>query len=260
MAFGGIKEIQRDLTIATIFFTRVPLRYRGEIGPEDLSRALRCLPFVGLGVGLVSAGLAALALWAGAPALLAALLAVGGSILLTGCFHEDGLTDLADGFGGAFERQRKLEIMKDSRTGTYGAAALILSIAIRAAALAAVIEAGALWAVLPAAHILGRTVIPGFMAVTPQASTSGLASYHEPPRGAVLWTALGGGALLTLLLAGPGLGLGPALGLILAAAAAALALRWLALRQIQGYTGDVLGAAEQLAEMAVLSAAAMLLS
>jgi len=256
MAASVLREIGRDLTIATIFFTRLPLTYRGEIGAKELSRALRCLPLVGLGVGLASAALAALALWAGAPALLAALIALGGSILMTGCFHEDGLTDLADGFGGAFERRRKLEIMKDSRTGTYGAAALFLSIGIRAAALAAVIEAGALWAVLPAAHVLGRTVIPAFMAVTPQASTTGLASYHEPPRGAVLWQALGGGALLALLLSGPSLGL----SLILAAAAAALARRWLAMKQIQGYTGDVLGAAEQLAEMAVLTAAALLLS
>lgn len=256
MLVSLLQELRRDLTVATIFFTRVPLTYRGEIGPAELGRALRCLPLVGLCIGLGSAGVAALALWAGAPALLAALLAIGGSILLTGCFHEDGLTDVADGFGGAFERARKLEIMKDSRTGTYGAAALILSIAIRAAALSAVIEAGWLWAALPAAHLLARAAIPGFMAITPQASTTGLASYHEPPRGAVLWTALGSAALLSALLCG----LPAALWLIVAAALAALAMRQLAMRQIGGYTGDVLGATEQLAEMAVLCAAAFLVS
>ncbi len=253
---SALSEFRRDLVIAVIFFTRIPLRYRGEIGPAELSRALRCLPLVGLLVGSIAALAGFLTYSLGAPALLAALIAVAASILATGCFHEDGLTDVADGFGGAFERQRKLEIMKDSRTGSYGAAALILSIAIRAAAIAPLIEAGAAWLLLPAAHALARAVIPGLMATTPQASATGLASYHEPPRGAVLWSALGGGALAALLLAGLPVGL----WLILAAFLSTLCLRWLALRQIQGYTGDVLGAAEQLAEMAVLATAAALLA
>jgi adenosylcobinamide-GDP ribazoletransferase len=253
---NALSALRRDLVIAVIFFTRIPLRHDGEIGPSDLSRALRCLPLVGLLVGLIAALAAYLAVSLGAPSLLAALIAVGASILATGCFHEDGLTDLADGFGGAFERQRKLEIMKDSRTGSYGAAALILSISIRAAALAPLIEIGAAWLILPAAHALARSVIPALMATTPQASATGLASYHEPPGGAVLWSALVGGAAVVLLFAGLPLGL----WMILAAALSTLFLRWLTLRQIQGYTGDVLGAAEQLAEMAVLAAAAAYLA
>lgn len=253
---NAIAELRRDLVVAVIFFTRIPLRYEGEIGPAELSRALRCLPLVGLIVGSLSALAGFLAQSLGAPPLLCALLAVAASILVTGCFHEDGLTDVADGFGGAFERERKLEIMKDSRTGSYGAAALILSISLRAAALSALIGAGEAWLLLPAVHALSRAVIPGLMAVTPQAGASGLASYHEPPKGAVLWTALGSGAAIALLFAG----LPEGLWLILAALLSTAALRWLALRQIQGYTGDVLGAVEQLAEIAVLATAAALLS
>ena len=256
MPNDALQALRRDLVIAIIFFTRIPLRYSGEIGPKELSRALRCLPLVGALVGLLSAAAAALALWHGTPALVAALLAVTASILITGCFHEDGLNDVADGFGGAFERERKLAIMKDSRTGSYGAAALFLSIALRAAALTAVIEAEALWAVLPAAHILARSAIPGVMAITPQAAAKGLGSYHEPPGAAVLWPVLGGGGALAVLLMGiPG-----GLLLIAAALAAALAMRALAMKQIQGYTGDVLGAVEQVAEITVLIAAAALLS
>ncbi|MET4807778.1 adenosylcobinamide-GDP ribazoletransferase [Limibacillus sp. MBR-115] len=245
-----------DLKLSIIFFTRIPLAQPGEITPEAMTRALRAAPLVGGLVGMIAAGAGVLGWTLGLPPLVCGLLAVGASMLLTGCLHEDGLTDVADGFGGAFQRDRKLEIMKDSRTGTYGAAALFLSIGLRAAALSVLIPAGIAWVALPLAHAASRALIPGIMAVTPQARSSGLGAYHLEPERRVVVAALILGALVTLVLAG----FGNALILLSLAATAAAAMRTLALRQIGGYTGDVLGATQQVGEITLLLGLTVLMS
>src|SRR5690606_31782388 len=104
--------------------------------PPHLAQAAWAFPLAGLVVGLAGAAVLALGGLAGLPAMLAALLAVGATILATGGLHEDGLADLADGTGGA-TREKRLEIMRDSRIGSYGVLALILAVGLRAAAIAA---------------------------------------------------------------------------------------------------------------------------
>jgi len=240
--------------IALIFLTRLPLPHAGAITGEDLARATWANPIAGAVIGAAGGLVYALAFQLGLTPLLCGLLAVAATILLTGALHEDGLGDVADGFGGAFERERKLAIMRDSRIGTYAGLALILSVAIRAAALAAIAAPGAVAASLIAAHAGARATIPLFMRSFPLAKAEGLAAYAgEPPRASVA-TALVLGLLVSVLALG-----GAGLVALLAGACAAFVMGAIALRQIGGYTGDVLGAAEQLAEAAVLIAAAALL-
>jgi adenosylcobinamide-GDP ribazoletransferase len=260
MSIEGRVETQRlaalalDLKIALIFLTRLPLRHDGAITGADLARASWANPLAGAVIGAGGALVYLLAFELGLPPLLCALLAVAGTILLTGALHEDGLGDVADGFGGAFEREKKLQIMRDSRIGTYAGLALILSVAIRAAALAALAEPHLAAAALIAAHAGARAVIPWLMRSVPLAKAEGLAAYAGEPPTSSAATSLGLGLLLAVLALG-----WTGLAAMLAGAGAAFAMAALARRQIGGYTGDVLGAAEQLAEAAMLIAAAALL-
>ena len=135
---ASLSSCPRDFWLAFRFLTRLPGPSAGPAGSGALGPALRLAPLVGLVVGVCGALVAWLALGGlGLPPWPAALLTVGATVWITGALHEDGLADLADGCGGAFERSRKLAIMRDSRIGAYGVLALILSIGLRGAALAA---------------------------------------------------------------------------------------------------------------------------
>ncbi len=250
MASSWFDDAIRDLKVATVFLTRLPVRVTGDLPSTAIGRALRLAPLVGLLVGLAGGLAYGLALDLGLPPLVAGLLAVAVTMLATGALHEDGLADVADGFGGGRDAEGKRAIMRDSRLGTFGAASLFLSILLRAAALAA--AGGSGLAALVAAHAVSRALLAPVMAFTPAASTEGLAAdAGDPsPRDAGIALALGG--LLALL----ALGLSDALLALLLAAAAAGAILWLARRMIGGYTGDVLGAVQQMAEITILLVAA----
>jgi len=237
-----------DLKIALIFFTRLPLRHRGQIGAAELARATWANPLVGLVVGGI-AGLAFwLAWWLGLGPVLAALLALTAALAATGCFHEDGLADVADGFGGGWTRERKLEIMRDSRLGTYGTAALALVLLLRAAALASLATPAAAVPALLAAHAGGRCTLPLFMALLPNARTEGLSAYAGRPPWTSVWASLLLGLTALLL----GLGFWDGWLALLVLGMAALCVARLCLKQIGGYTGDVLGALEQVGEVVIL--------
>ena len=232
------------LRLAVVFLTRIRLPLPETLPDGALARSSLFFPLVGAAIGALIGllfWLANLAL----PAMPAALLAIGGGILLTGGLHEDGLADCADGFGGGKSREDKIRIMRDSAIGSYGALALILSVGLRATALADIARPVAAMAV---AHGVARATLPVAMALMPAASDSGVAAGAGKPRA---WQATVA-ALLALALAA-------AFGnvVILAAAIGGAALCALvAYRQIGGYSGDVLGAMEQIAEMAALLAAA----
>ena len=244
-----------DLKIALIFFTRLPLRHRGAIGAGDLARVTWANPLVGLVVGGI-AGLAFwLASWLGLGPFLASLLSLAAALAATGCFHEDGLADVADGFGGGWTRERKLEIMRDSRLGTYGTAALALALLLRAGAVASLATPAAAVPALLASHAGARASLPLFMALLPRARTEGLSAYAGRPPWSSVWVSLALGLAALLL----GLGFWAGWLALLALLMAALCLAWLALRQIGGYTGDVLGALEQVGEIAILLVAVALL-
>ena len=219
--------------------------------PDWMARAVSFFPLVGLGIGVVSATVFVMAAWAWGSTV-AAILAVAVSIGLTGAMHEDGLADTFDSFGGGFTIEKRLIIMKDSRIGTYGTLALGIGVALRIALLASLPGwLGA--AALMATHAAARAT-PGFV-INHMRYAGDLAamkvSYSETRverREWMLALVIAFCAALPLLaLSWPAAFIGWACGMVPAYAMA----RW-AKRLIGGYTGDVLGAVEQLFEIGFL--------
>lgn len=245
-----------DLKIGFIFLTRLPLKVQTPVAKGDLAQALWVAPLAGAVVGLAGAAVYALAYWLGLAALPAALLAAGATVLITGALHEDGLADVADGFGGGATRERKLDIMRDSRIGTYGVCALIVSFMLRVAALASLEEPALAAGVLVAAHAAARSPISAFMLLVPAARSDGLSADAGRPSPASAVVAL----LLGFVPLFYALGFRGAVMTVVVLAAAFGLLSWLCQRQIGGQTGDVLGALEQMSEIIVLLAATAMLA
>ncbi len=231
------------LQAAVGLLTRVPM---ARVGEDDLVRSVGWIPVVGGLIGLVIALVYALTLQV-LPSLPAAGIAITFGIVLTGAFHEDGLADVADGFVGGADPEDVIRIMRDPVHGTYGTIALVASFVLRVTAVATLGAAGAL-IILPTVHALSRSAGIGVMAILPAASDTGmgaaLAAVGRGRRaGAGILAAIGIG-LLTL-------GLWTIAFAMLAGIGAAI-LGWLALQRIQGYTGDVLGAVEQVGEITLM--------
>jgi adenosylcobinamide-GDP ribazoletransferase len=235
-----------DFKMALGFLTRLPVPHP-DGGLANFARAYRLFPVVGGLIGL-AIGVLCLALRRfGVPDLAAAALALGAGALLTGALHEDGLADVADGFGGGRDASGKLAIMRDSRIGSYGAIALVVSFATKLSALAAIPDSFVIQSLI-VAHALARGILPALALNLPYARQDGLARTSGQPDSAA--TAIAGAlALLIALLALPSTA---ALSAAAAAAIGGFVMARLALRQIGGQTGDVLGAAEQVAETAIL--------
>ncbi len=234
-----------DPVVAAALLTRLPLPRLPDRAFAHQAGAAWAFPLVGAVVALLAGGAGCIALSLGLTAPVAAGVVLAVQIAVTGAMHEDGLADTADGFWGGSTRARRLEIMRDSAIGSYGVLALILSVGLRWSALAALLPHGL--APVFAAATLSRAALPALMAGLPHARADGLSRRvgTTPPASA---------ALAALLGLGLGwLALGPAVliaALALTAAVAGLAV--LARNRIGGQTGDVLGAAQQLAELTVL--------
>jgi adenosylcobinamide-GDP ribazoletransferase len=245
----------RDLAGALRFFSRLPIPGPVASGSGDFQRSLRMAPLAGALLGCVSglAFVAALALRL--PAAAAALLALACGAVLTGALHEDGLADVADGFGGGFSRERKLEIMKDSRIGAFGAVALMLSLGLRASALAALAgaPASALLAMI-AAGAVSRCACLAPLMLLPPARSDGAGRAAGGADGAVLRPAFVMVLPLALLPALGAFRVSSCIAALVLAGVAVLGLCALARAQIGGQTGDVAGAAQQIAEITVLLA------
>lgn len=232
-----------DLAEAVGLLTRLPVRLTG--APRG-AQATWAYPLAGLVVGAIGALVAWLT--SALPPALTAGFTLAAMTLVTGALHEDGLADTADGLWGGWTVERRLEIMKDSRIGAYGVLALIFGIGLRWSALAALASEGALWPVLLAVGMLSRAPMVVLMHGMPNARGSGLsASTGRPPRAtvllAVVLATLGGAATL-----------GPAvLPAILVLALVTLGMAALARAKIGGQTGDILGATQQVSEIALLA-------
>jgi adenosylcobinamide-GDP ribazoletransferase len=247
-----------DFLACLRFYTRLPLPvFAREADPHaipDFSRAARLVPIAGALVGLMGALVLALAAALGIAPLPAATIAIGFLVLVTGAMHEDGLADLCDGFGGGSTPERKLEIMKDSRLGTYGAAALALSLLTRVGTLAGLVasDLGLAAAVLVAVGAASRSAGLLPLVLLPPARPFGTGFVAARPSAEPLRIA----AVLAFLCACLPLLAGTSLPRIIAAcivaAFAAYGITALARRQIGGHTGDVAGAAQQAAEIAML--------
>jgi adenosylcobinamide-GDP ribazoletransferase len=240
-----------DFAIATALLTRLPV---GMAVPADgaIAAAGWAFPLVGAGVGALAALAFLIAELLGCGNAPAALIAVAAGLAITGAFHEDGLADTADGFGGGSGRDEKLAIMRDSRHGSFGIIALVLSIGLRAAALGTIGEPIHAGLALIAAHAASRGALPALMRLLQPARPDGLGATAGRPSLAVAIAAAAVGGLIALAVLGPLTG---AIGLALTGGALALAAM-LARRQIGGYTGDVLGFFQQIGEIAMLLAAA----
>lgn len=250
-----VRQVRLLLT-AVRFLTRVPSPRWVGFEAEDLAGSTPYFPLVGLGVGA-----AAGALYAGAalvwPPWVAVALATAGTIWMTGAFHEDALADSLDGFAGGWDRAQVLAIMKDSRIGAYGAVGLVLAVTIKIAALVAVAAGGpgAVVRALIAGHVLARWSslpliwrYPYARAEEPEARSKPFASSVTGPRLAV-------GSALTVLFVGLALGHCAPVALAAALVVTLIAGRYFR-RRLGGITGDCLGAANQLVELAVYLALA----
>ncbi len=193
-----VRAVIDDFKVALQFLTRLPVRVP-EPWPEGaLARSVAMFPLIGLLIGAVGALAFTIAIWLGLPPALAAVLAVAVQILLTGGLHEDGLADLADGFGGGRTREEKLEIMRDSTLGSFGVIALILALLARIGAIAALAQPATVAAVLLAAAAISRAMMPPVMLWLAPARRDGLAATSGRPQLARVLTGLGLATLIVV--------------------------------------------------------------
>lgn len=241
-----------DISAGFALLTRLPLR-ASEAALSRGARAAWSWPLVGAALGGLAGGAAVVLLALGLPASLTAGICLTLSAVMTGALHEDGLADTVDGFWGGWEPARRLEIMKDSHIGSYGVLALILSLGLRWSALTLLFEAGLALPALIAVGALSRAVMPALMHALPAARQGGLsrAVGRVPFETAASGAALG--AVLGLLSVGL-----VALPLALAVVIAGFGIGALAKSKIGGQTGDVLGAAQQVSEIALLCVLVMI--
>ncbi|WP_212524228.1 adenosylcobinamide-GDP ribazoletransferase [Actibacterium sp. MT2.3-13A] len=241
-----------ELRVAAMLLTRLPVgRLAGHV--PTLAAARWAYPLVGAGVGVVMWAVCAGAAELGLPPGISALLAVAAGVLATGGLHEDGLADLADGFGGGRDRARKLEIMRDSRIGSYGVLALAIVLGLKVQAMAGVAGSAPPLGPFVALAAGSRFAMLAVLEALPPARADGLGHAAGETGGWRPWAGLAV-ALAVMLPLG-----GAALGLLAALALAAVAVAVLAKRQIGGQTGDVLGAVQQVSDGAGWLAALLLL-
>lgn len=233
-----------DIRAAFMFMTRLP------VGGQHraIDRCGWAFPLAGIFVGAAAGGVFWLSMWSGLGGWIGAFLALAVSAFITGALHEDGLADAVDGLGAGGPVDRKLDIMRDSRIGGYGALALVLATGMKAAALSSIYLGELGFAALVAVHVLARAILPGAMAFLKPASGKGVAASVGRPSAGL--------ALLSLFV-GTGLAcaaLDITLGLIVSAAAlCVLVFGTMYLKsRLGGYNGDTIGLLEQAGETVLL--------
>jgi len=246
------RRVVTDVRICVSLSTILPVGPITPVNDGDVARASWALPIAGILVGLAGGATYWIAGAVGLTPGPAAILALASTILVTGALHEDGLADTADGLGGGRTREQKLEIMRDSRIGTYGACALLLSLGLRWSALAVIGRPGMVAAALLVSHAAARAALPAFMWLVPPARTDGLSAKAGPAsdQSALIAACLGILCLVSVF------GMSKAIVAVLLLTLAGLILGRLAVRQIGGQTGDILGAFEQIGEIAIMLMAA----
>ncbi len=236
----------RDIAVAIGLLTRLPVKLP-QSAYQRGAQAAWAFPVVGLVLAGAVSACAGLALWLGFAPEAAAVIALGLSVMMTGGLHEDGLADSADGLWGGWDRDRRLEIMKDSHIGSYGVIALVLTLGAQWWALSALLEArGAFWPLLAAAT-LSRAAMPVLMSALDHARSTGLSHAQGRPS----WGVTVIGCLIAAGIAVIGAG-GTGVTLICVAAGITAAMAMLAHRKIGGQTGDILGATQKITEVALL--------
>lgn len=255
-----ISRLWLDLRIAVGFLTLLPVgRLAHPPVPRDgdealgwLSGAAALFPLIGAGIGLAAALALLASFHVGLHPLACALIALAVAAILSGALHEDGLADFADGLGGGTSREQRLAAMRDSRIGAFGVLALVFAVLLRAAMLSGLFSPETAAFALVAAAAVSRATLPALMHWLPPAQADGLAVSAGSPQPAQLTLAL----LLAFAIALLSVGFWACVLTMLAAAAAAAVVAWLAWSRFGGKTGDVLGAAQVLSEIAAIAAIA----
>ncbi len=251
-----------EFLTALRFLTRLPVPFLRTLDPPRLAAAMGMFPVAGAVAGAITGGSLVLCNLAGLPEFFCAAAALAVGLIVTGALHEDGLADVADGFGGGKTREQRLEIMRDSRIGAYGAMALVIVLLGRAALFASLLDLspGGTIILIAAAGAFSRSLMVDLVWATRPARNDGLSVMAgRPSRNTTL---------IALLIGGFGAWgaaayvLAPAAGLaaLIAAGVTLAAVRALAMRKIGGQTGDVCGAGQVLTETAMLAVYAATLS
>ena len=236
-----------DFWRALALLSRVPVRGIEDFRAEVIARSVWSWPLVGLVLAGFAMLPAMLVYYLTANVLIFAIVALACMVLLTGSMHEDGLADCADGFGGGFERARKLEIMRDSHIGTYGVVALLLCFVLRLTLLSAAADAGQAAILFLVMAITSRAAVPAVMHILPPARADGLGKGAGTPSVTMVGLGVGLAAILCLVLSGVYVTIAVLVGGLLAVGLVASLAKW----QIGGQTGDVLGATQIVTELFV---------
>ena len=236
----------RSLRLALQFLTVFPVRVAGEVAPADLRKSLAWFPVVGLVLGGIL-GLLQRHVWAGCPDRLSCLLVVAAGIALTGCLHLDGLADVADALCARKDREGRLAVMKDPRVGAAGAAAIVLAILLRWELLASLGWRPRLLGILLAPAVGRSAMVVCLRALAPARSEGLAAAWSPAPASAVLLSLIIGIGAPFLVL-GAQSGFLATVGIVMAVSL----LLWAAAKAFGGLTGDVCGAAGEIAELAFL--------
>ncbi len=248
-----MKQELRTFLAAIQYFTRIPVPAWVGHAPDRLAQTTRYLPAVGLVVGLVAAAI----LWLSAhllPVGIAVILSIAAGIMLTGAFHEDGLSDFADGLAGS-SKERALAIMKDSRVGVYGVITLVLALLLKyetLVSLAGKHSAGYAAVALIAGHAISRAIAVSIMLTLPYARTDN-SSKAKPAIKEFGYQSALVALPVAILVLGLLLAAGAQFHSLIAALAVGLMVRiylaWQFEKRLGGYTGDCLGATQQLSEL-----------
>jgi len=244
-----------DVTASVGLLSRLPVSIDMVAAQDRGAAAAWAFPVAGLIVAVLAAWVASMSMGLGVSAAIAAGIALAVQIIITGAMHEDGLADSADGLWGGWDTERRLEIMKDSRIGTYGVLALGLSLLLRWAALTAIYQTGSIYGPMLAAAAVSRLPMLVLLALLPNARGEGLSASVGTPSKDTL--ALGSVVTLlaAVLLAGWGF-----VPLFIFGSLATLVCAQVARKKIGGQTGDILGATQQVVEITALITLASWLS
>ncbi|WP_052245408.1 adenosylcobinamide-GDP ribazoletransferase [Halocynthiibacter namhaensis] len=238
-------ETRRDqFKLGIMLLTRLPMRSITGVVPT-LPASTWAWPIIGAFIGLMTGGTYLVATCIGLPPILSAFVALAVSLMLTGAMHEDGLADLADGLGGGSSVEKKLEIMRDSRLGSYGAAAMILTIGLRISAMAAFADP---WITLMACIGLSaasRSFMVPVLWLVPPARTNGQGAHASEVTARQTIYCL----LIAFIIFACATNILTALTVTVTMGISTFLLSRVVIKQISGQTGDVLGATQQLAEM-----------
>jgi len=241
-------NLLKDIYTSVVFLTRLPAPDWPAAADRKLAECMWSFPIIGVLIGTLGGITYAGCDYLGLPVYVGGIFTVTAIILMTGGLHEDGLADFADGVWGGIDKDQRLTIMSDSRIGTYGAIILIISICGRAFSIGTILEPLLVLGALVTASALSRSVIPVIMAFDSPAKKTGLAFDAGKPDRIIWFTAIIIGVLIHLI-AAPG---GWFVSLVAAVLGAAIG-SWYINRRVGGYTGDTLGAVQQVIELLVLA-------